>query len=501
MFIHKGEHQGAGQIITRFLCFVDMHKLLDTSSAAIPTGVSPQRKLFRLKTGPYADRLACLYNKSSTNLSFTWADPPFDNWIDPIALITDSADYPVGACIDSVGNIYVVYVQQTTLNLIFFRLAFYAGNWITSSPVTVLNSGLAYYPVITRDNDGNLWCGYAYYDSIQEKFSIRVKISTDSGQTWGSGPGDIGTILSTESSEMPYICLNFIGNDLYVVYSEARSNLYFRRYESGGPGWSSPVLLLTSDYIDSEFDCAVSNDMKLGIVICPSQADRVYFREYDGVILSGLFEAASVSSRAPQLTYKVNKPYIFFTEDVGNGYYLPRCAYRDVESFEISGLIRGIGYFVCLLLYDSVSQTYIDKTEEAKSLDTADVYHPSTSGLLVSTDDCMYLGMDEKFYCLTVILSTAGSGGTVVWEYFNGKEWVAFIPYSNGYNFNESNKLVYLWQDLQSTPAEWQINSVSSISKFWIRIKVTDGFTVAPVGTQLMAIPQTDHLALAREGL
>jgi len=477
-----------------------MHKLLDTSSAAIPTGVSPQRKLFRLKTGPYADRLVCLYNKSSSNLSFTWADPPYNNWIDPVALITDSADYPVGACIDNIGNIYVIYVQQTTMNLIYFKLAFYGGGWNTGSPVTVLNSGLAYYPVIARNNDGYLWCGYAYYDSIKEEFSIRVKSSTDSGQTWGSGPSDIGTILSAESSEMPYICLNIIGNDLYAVYSEARSNLYFRRYESGGSSWSSPIQLLASDYIDSEFDCAVSNDMKLGIAICPSQADRIYFREYDGVSLSGLFEAASAGGRAPQLTYKVNKPYIFFAEDDGNGYFMPRCAYKDTDSFETATLIRGVGFFDSLFLYDNVSQTYVSKTEEARSLDTADVYHPSTSGLLVSLDDCIYLGMDEKFSCLAAVLSTGGSGGTVVWEYFNGKDWIMFIPNSGGYNFNESNKLVYLWQDLQSAPAEWQISSVNSISKFWIRIRVTDEFTVTPVGTQLLAIPQTNHLALAREG-
>jgi hypothetical protein len=478
-----------------------MHKLLDTSSAAIPTGVSPQRKFFRLKSGPYADRLVCFYNKSSSNLAFTWADPPYNNWTDPIALITDSADYPVGACIDSVGNIYVVYIQQTTLNLIFFRLVFYAGAWNTGAPVTILNSGLAYYPVIVRNNDGHLWCGFAYYDSAKEVFSVRVKSTKNGGLTWGSGPDDIGTILSAESSEMPYVCLNFIGNDLYAVYSEARSNLYFRRYESGGAGWSSPIQLLASDYIDSEFDCAVSTDMKLGIVICPSQADRVYFREYDGLSLSGLYEAASVGARAPQLTYKVNKPYIFFAEDIGNGYFMPRCAYRNSESFETATLVRGVGYFDSLLLYDNASQTYIDKTEEAKNLDVADVYNPSNNGLFVFQNDSLYLGMDEKFFCLGAVLATAGSGGTVIWEYFNGTNWSTFIPHSGGYGFNESNKLIYLWQDLQSSPAEWQITSVNSIKRFWVRVRVTDEFTVAPVGTQLLAVPQTDHLTLAREGL
>ncbi|MCP4582262.1 MAG: hypothetical protein GY839_11655 [candidate division Zixibacteria bacterium] len=476
-----------------------MHKLIDTSTAAIPTGVSPQQKLFKIAYGPYAGRLVCLYGKSVSSHAFTWADPPYTDWSEPYSRITDSADYPLSACIDENGNLYVVYVQQTSMNLIFIKLTFSAGEWVSGSPVTLFDAGPGYYPVIARNDDGDLCCAFAYYDNVKEEYSIQAKKSTDGGITWGSGPSDLGTALAVASDEMPYPNLNFVGTDLYAVYCMNRSDLYFRKYPGGGSEWESEILLLSGDYIDSEFDCAVSNDMKLGIAFSPSESNRVYIREYDGVSLSGLREAATVAARAPQIVYRKNKAHIFFAEDIGNGYFIPRCAYDDSGTFTSFALVPGIGYLDKFMIYDSVSQTYEDKTEAASSLDNADVFHSLTGTLMSSENDCLYLGGDEKFFCLASVLSTVGGAGSVVWEYFDGEIWRSFTPDSGGYNFDESNKLSNLWPDTRSAPADWQINTVNSVSKFWIRIRVANGFTVAPVGTQFAATPRTDFLTMARE--
>lgn len=475
-----------------------MHKLLDTSTAAIATGVSPQRKLLKIDTGPYADRLVCLYNDSAGGLAVTWADSPYDNWTEPVTLITNSADYPLSACIDAQGNIYVVYIQQATLNLIFFKLAFLAGQWVTGAPVTILNSELMYYPVIARSNDSDLWCAFAYYDSGSGHYHIHIKSSTNDGLTWGSGPTDPGTALSNASAEMPYVNLNFIGADLYAVYSESRSNLYFQKLPGGSINWDSPTLIYSGDHIDSEFDCAVSEDMKLGIAFAPSEADRVYFREYDGVSLSGLIEVALVEARAPQLVYKKSKPFVFYAENAGNGFYLPKCAYPESGSFISSGLIPGIGFFDKILLYDAAAQTFEDKTAEASSENMGDIFHSQSNVLISSSGDCLYLGKDDRFFCVSLVLSTIGSGGAVVWEYFNGSNWVAISPYSGGYHLTETIKQVNLWQDIDSAPAGWQIGQVNSVSKFWVRCRVLGAFTVAPVGTQILAIPKADHLTQAR---
>ena len=475
-----------------------MHKLLDTSTASIPTGVSPQRKLFKLGYGSYAGRLVCLFGESSGNINMSWADSPYSSWKAPSALITDSADYPFSACLDRDGNIYVVYVQQTTLNLIFFKLVFSAGTWNSGSPATVLNAGSGYYPVIARADSGDLWCAFAYYNSGDQTYTIRIKSSTDGGATWGSGPADTGTALSGSSSDMAYVNLNFIGNDLYAVYSQSRSNLCFRKRDSSSGTWDSAVSLFNSNYIDSEFDCAVSDDLKLGIAVCPSSAGNVYFREYDGVNLSGLHEAAAVSARAPQIIYKSTLPYIFYARNIGNDLFLPCYAYKDNQDFTAGVLIDGIGFFDKVILYNSGAQTYQDKTDEAISADAADVCHSSSNAVIDNTGDCLYIGMDSRFFCAAIILSTAGNGGAVIWEYYNGTEWNSFVPGSGAYNFDESNKIVYLWDDLESTPSDWQSNSVNSENKFWVRARVTGDFTTAPVGTQIAAAPKSDYLSAAR---
>lgn len=476
-----------------------MHKVLDTSTANIPTGVSPQRKLFKLKYGIYADRLVCLYGESPNGIAMSWADPPYQSWSSIVNLIEDSADYPFSACIDGDGDLYIVYVQQTTLNLIFLKLVFYGGSWNAYEPVTILNVGLAYYPSIVRSADGELWCAYAYYDSGSETYFVRVKSSTDGGQTWGSGPSDTGTQLSGSSADIPYVNLSFVGSDLYAVYSQERSDLYYRKYDSSEEQWETAVLVLASDYIDSDFDCDVSSDMKLGIAISPSESGKLYFRELDGVTMSGLQEVVSHQAKVPQIVYSANKPLIFYAREVGNNYYFPCYASRDNGNFTTAVLIAGIGFFDKVFVYDDSAQTkFEDKTQEASSSQEADIYHSSSNALIEAAGDCLYIGKEERMFCVAIVLSTIGSAGTVVWEYYNGDSWVSFSPQSGDYNFDQNSKLVFLWNDLESVPEDWQSNMVNSEYMFWVRARVANAFTTAPVGTQITASPKTDHLAVSR---
>ena len=477
---------------------IKMHLLLNTSTASRATGVPPQRKLFRLDYGPYAGRLVCLYHVSSSEIAMSWAEPPYVNWTTPVNIIDDSADYPCSACIDGDGNIYVVYVELSSLDLIYFKLAFTAGVWATGSPVTILSSESAYYPVIERSADGELCCAFAYYDSGQGTYTINIKTSDDEGATWGSGPTDIGTQLSDPSAAMPFVSLVFTGSILNAIYSQDRSNLYLQRRDSDGENWQSSVLLLQSDYIDSDFACAISSDLKLGIAICPSDANAAYFREFDGVGLSGLQEIVTEKARAPQISYAGIHPCILFAQDSGNGYFRPRYGYKDSDTFIVGNLLGGINYFDAVLLFNEASGTFEDKTAAATETDPADVYHSSSGSLISSAGDILYLGGESRFNCAAILLSTSGAGGTVIWEYFDGEQWQPFTPYSGSYHFNAADKLVYFWKDIESSPAGWQSNAVNSIKKFWVRARVESAFSIAPIGSQLMAIPKFGQLAVAR---
>jgi hypothetical protein len=120
--------------------------------------------------------------------------------------------------------------------------------------------------------------------------------------------------------------------------------------------------------------------------------------------------------------------------------------------------------------------------------------------MLDSIGDCLYIGKKDTFYCVTLILSIAGAGGQTVWEYFDGTQWIGFTPDSGAYNFDSADKLVYLWTDGESVPSDWQIGAINNYNAYWIRARVSVGFSSNPVGTQVMAAPGCVDLALVRIG-
>jgi hypothetical protein len=477
-----------------------MYKLIDTTTSQCPTGLPPQRKLFRVKSGPYAGRLVMLYAKTASEIILRWANEPYSDWSSPQTIISDSADYPFSAAIDGDGHIYLVYTRQTSLSSIYLKLTFSAGNWVAGTPATVCNIGPCFYPAISRIWSTEMWCAFAFYNAGLGTYSIRAKVSYDQGVTWGSGPSDSGEQLSEPDSNMPYVCLTLIGTNLYAVYSQMRSNLYFRHLSGSGGIWDDPVHILTANYIDSNFDCACSPDKKLGIAICPSTNNKIYFREYDGVNMGGLQEASQFKGRSPQVAYLMGKVHIFFAQSTGSDFWIPAYALKDNDVFSGGELAHGTGLFEKVFLYSSLAATHFaDKTNESISAAVADVYHPQSNAILAANGDCLYLGRSDKFFCAAFMLSTIGNAGTVVWEYFDGSNWIGFTPISGAYQFDISNQLIYFWNDPESAPGSWQACLVNSEFMYWIRARVINQFTTPPVGSQILSAAKVNYFLKTEE--
>jgi hypothetical protein len=477
-----------------------MQKLLSISTAARPSGSPPQQRLLKVPSGIYRGRIAALYADSANNISLKVADYPYQSWSAAQVIANDAHDSPFSACIDSVGNIYLAYADTSQI-LKVIKLTFNAGVWSAGSPSTIINIDPSSRPAILRDGDGTLWCFFNHHwTSNDYRHYIRVKSSSDDGQTWGSGPSDLGTALSAAWLEEGYICSCRHLSMLYAVYCVGRSNLILRTNDLSNPGWTTESAIATSDYIDDQFQAAPSSDGKLGVVFIPSSAGKVYLKEYDGLLWSGLIEIENTEARAPQITYKDNAPHIFYTKHLGNDYYAPRYARKSGGTFSLEYLSDNLSAFEKVLLYcPGAGQQFQDKTSAAANTTAEDIFHSESQGLLDSIGDRLYLGMQVKFYCAAVVLSTPGSGGTVVWEYFNGTDWVEFTPYSGGYDFDSADELIYLWQDAASVPSSWQIGAVNNITAFWVRARVTGGFSTNPVGTQILAATKINDLSLARE--
>lgn len=478
-----------------------MQKLLDTSGAARPTGSPPQRALFRVPSGVFNGRLASLYLSSASTIKLIYSDYPHQSWSTPQTIVSDSNDSPFSASMDSQGNIYIVYTDSSK-DVKFLKLSFVSGAWSAGSVVDVMTVDDNYNPFFLIDANDNFWCFFVNHNtSGDSKYYVRAKSSSDKGSTWGTGPTDTGSALSGGSDDIAFVSGCPLASKLYVVYADGRSDLNYRVYDLINDIWDAEYPIHSGNYIDDDFDMAVSKDGKLAIVFAVSGDNKIYFKEHNGSVWSGAIEIETVSSRSPQIAYFNNVAHVFYAGLLGNGYYSLRTAKYSGESFSISDYSSAIGTFDKVLVYDdSASGKYQDKASAAASDSAGDVYHSESSAALDSIADCIYLGKKSRFYCAAIVLSTVGAGGVVVWEYYNGTDWQLFTPSSGSYQFDSSDKLVYLWDDTESAPSDWQMTSVNNYDAFWVRVRVTTGFSSKPIGSQIIAASKCDDLALVREG-
>ena len=476
-----------------------MQKLIDTVSSYYATGIQPQAKIFKVTFGQYQDRVIIIYPKTPNQLVYVWADPPYFSWSDPTEVATDSADFSPSAYMDSDGNIYVVYTQQTSLNLLELKMSFSQGSWNVGTVNTVCNVGESYFPSIIKDPTNRLWISWTYYDSGAERYFVHVKTSQDDGATWGTGPSDPGTSL-TNGTDSCYSQLLFQSPYIHCFFSDGGDNtrLAFRSHHIQASGWESEEVIYSGTEIEDNFCADLSPDNRVGIVF-PGTSSLLY-KEFDGNNWSGVFTVDTNLPQSPAIKFLDNIPYVFFAKNIGSGQNQLHYSYKDGSSF-VSPVFFESGQktFDKVFCYDdSASTKYFDRTTQASDSTPADVLHPTSGGLVKDTDDAFFLGMDVKFNLAKIILYTAGIGGEVKWQYWGGESWSDFVPQSGNFHLDSEDKTVILWQDLNSVPFDWQRCPVNGTSEFWIRILVTTAFGTAPVGTQITAVPEAKYLKVIR---
>ena len=113
------------------------------------------------------------------------------------------------------------------------------------------------------------------------------------------------------------------------------------------------------------------------------------------------------------------------------------------------------------------------------------------------TANC-YLGLADKFRFVKFLLSTAGSGGTVSYSYWDGSNWVSFTPEGGLFHLTSADFDLSLWDDLDSIPLDWQKKTINSSHLFWVKIEVSSAFSIAPVGSQITAINNIEAINIRR---
>ncbi len=267
------------------------------------------------------------------------------------------------------------------------------------------------------------------------------------------------------------------------------------------PGMALPLLLITDIACLVVCGIAVVTDLRARLI--PN------WLTFSGVGLGVLLNLVKNASYAmmeseikndnPMITIINNVPVVLYLSEFDTDEFLLMQTNRQTGSFSTPVILENrASTFDSLILYNQSSSSYENKTTEASNAIAGDLYHSVSTSLSSVIGDKVYCGSDLKFRFIRLLLSTVGVGGTVSYAYFDGANWKSFVPSGGVYDINSSDKELLLWDDFDSMPEDWQKNSVDGVSRFWVKIEVTDSFSTAPIGSQCTSISNLKSISTRR---
>lgn len=127
----------------------------------------------------------------------------------------------------------------------------------------------------------------------------------------------------------------------------------------------------------------------------------------------------------------------------------------------------------CLIIgrvFSYNGSSYFDNSVEART-QAGTAFAPLPDG---DTNDICYFGSSQKFKHLRFDLDTPGSGGTYVWEYWDGGSWATLTVTDNTSGFTQDGTVVW------TAPAGWATTAVNSVTQYWVRVRASAGPSTNP---------------------
>ena len=471
-----------------------MHKKLAASTAFEPTGLPAGQKIFKVPSGAFAGRLVALMQTSPTEIKLSHADSPYATWSSPLSIVNDAADDAFDAEMGNDGTLYIVYADQTTRNLAAKKLTFADGVWTAGSKTLIYDGGYSYTPSLGIEVSGKLWVTWSRY-SAPNRY-IHVKSSSDGGANWGAGSADSGTQLTT-GDLMAYSKVLVMASQIRVVATYNNYSIVMRSLPISGGSWTEEeVIATTTQSFGSDFDAAAGDDGRIAVVY----NDPFFkYREYDGMNWGAVVPMADLFGVSPQVLFRGGIPVVIYLESWNGGQKIQMFTDRRSGQFSTPmPLDTRAKVFDRVSLYNQAAASFVDITSAAASATTGDMFHPASSCLLKNEEDQLYLGMQKQFRYLQILLSSLGSGGTLVFSYWDGSNWRAFTPSTGPVALDSDPTRIVLWDDYVSIPADWQKRAVNGQYQFWIRVEVNSPFATGPVGTQATSISEITRAIFRR---
>ncbi|MHA1975069.1 MAG: hypothetical protein ACTSW1_18940, partial [Candidatus Hodarchaeales archaeon] len=344
--------------------------------------------------------------------------------------------------------------------------------------------------------DGNGWRVDSYYSS---------DLST--APAWTFSKQLSGTTFSATAAPAIF---RFNNNKIGVLYNNNQgfpTSLvwHYRNDADNESTWTSEALV-GSINCNSGFMHSVvgTTDGKI-FATCYDSTEGIVFSNYNGsewTSISGLDSSFATYAGIKVATDGTNVWIIYIdddgvvdgVDDIGKLSYIKGVPPYTLSDFDSTPtpLITEDDFMNQVWVYDSSSGLYIDETIDAESVDTGDIT------LVEEVGDLIYFGADNKYRTVNMTGSVNGSGGTVVWEYWDGDSWeLITIVGSDNPNFTSCTSSSVCGITFNS-PSDWakiQINTDSSPGYYYTRARVTTNYSTIPVGTQFRGMPNFEYIA------
>ncbi len=124
------------------------------------------------------------------------------------------------------------------------------------------------------------------------------------------------------------------------------------------------------------------------------------------------------------------------------------------------------GYFEKVFLFSDSEPNYTDLSMDARSSDG------TAFQLNEDTQDILYLGATERFKDINFSLATKGEDYTLIFEYFNGSQWIQLTEGEHKLEDNTSNWTADGRVEF-TIPNDWQQETINDATRYWIRIRTS----------------------------
>ncbi len=489
------------------------------STLANASWAPTMRKLVRTSDGTLHafiqahNRLACGNQTGNNNNGLMWIYSTDEGatWTCGAQLSNDLTNVMyASATVDGNDNIYVVYSVVTEgsnlANSTYYRKMTKQGgaNWSLGNAQIALDasSGLIgySYSVVEVEGTSRLWLATRYFDGSNYQVSVYYSNNLSTSPTWTLSQTSLDTPNGATTKHFP--ALVRFGTKVGVIYSvgyatTTQTRWRWRNDADELTAWSGEATVGT-DQVTAAYYSAVG-DSSGRVYYASNNSSVTYFSYWNGTAWSATTTVNTTASTVSGLVSLVTDGYnvwVIFGDSLGftgftggqQGYH--RLAYKKgippytASEFDVvaTPLISYHGIFDKYWSY--VSGGYLDDTTDAGSIGGSDLQ------MVSAVNDIAYFGKLQKFDTVNWQTPTAGVGGVVVWEYWNGSAWagISSIQSQSNGNFVSARGYVSF-----TPPTNWATTPVNDEGTpyYYVRARVVTAYSTPPVGTQADNMPRS----------